>query len=81
MVISCFRAEKEPVLMKANTGFKGFWYGVSSGRRELVGIPLLNKPLVHGGGAAGGIGGVFEAGDELGQLVADLLPGCVPYIA
>ena len=39
---------------------------------DLVGVPLLDVPLVHGGGAAGGIGGVFETGDELGQLCCRL---------
>ena len=42
---------------------------------NLVSVPPLDEPLVHGGGAGGGMGGVFEAGDELGQLVAGLLLG------
>lgn len=38
-------------------------------------VPSLDKPLVHGGGAGGGVGGILEAGDELGQLVTGLLLG------
>ena len=34
----------------------------------LVGVPPLDEPLVHGGGADSGVGGVFEAADELGRL-------------
>ena len=43
-------------------------------------VPSLDEPLVHGGGAGGGIGGVFQAGDELGQLVADLLLGFASHL-
>ena len=44
-------------------------------RGSLVAIPPLDEPLVQSGGTGGGIGGVFQAGDELGQLVTDLLLG------
>lgn len=45
---------------------------------NLVGVPPLDVPLVHGGGAGGGVGDVFQAGDELGQFVAGLLLGFAP---
>ena len=47
---------------------------------NLVGVPPLDEPLVHGGGAGGGIGGVFEAGDESGQFIADLLLGLAQHL-
>ena len=44
--------------------------------RGLISISSLDEPLVHCGGA-GGVGGVFEAGDELGQSVVGFLLGLI----
>ena len=61
-----FRAEKDPVSARANTGIKRLSaMGYRQAGGGLVGIPPLDEPLVHCGGA-GGVGG--EAGDERRQL-------------
>ena len=73
---ACFRAEKEPMSARTNTGIRRLlvmgYYQAGGG---LVGVPPLDEPLVYGSGASGGVGGVFEAGDEFDPLVTGLLLG------
>ena len=75
------RIEKDPASACANTGIERglvVWYHQAG--ESLVGVPPLDKPLVHGGGASSGVGNVFEAGDELGQFIAGLLLGLAPHL-